>query len=500
VGQALEARIRKLQDLCWSSADPHGRAFVHLADAHRRAGDLLEARRVLREGLDRNPDFAPGHLVAAWVSRDQDRREEAVDSFRAALDLDPRNIAALRGLAGILVEAGEVGSALAVLEELLVEDPTDSGIPGRIQELKAQLAELGAGPGVGSEPHAPENPLLAAWEDLDEVAEELNWSSAALQVDVGELLEEQIEEERGGPEPDAFAPKAESGVETEAEVEAGEAESGEAEEPQLEGGGPVVEGEPGSWDGPDAEASAEGLPEPWVAEDGIPAPALRGGRDSLVTPTLGEIYLRQGYLEWAEEVFLSLVDRDPGNTALRERLDDIRTLRLEREKVSRTEADPPPPEQGLVRYGLASTMVLTIEGLTPGAEPSLAHCAPESEDSAEELAPDTVVSIQALAPDPVLPIQALAPDPVLPIQALAPDPVLPIQALAPDPVLPIQALAPDLIVSVDSLAPDTVVSVESPQPDPVEVEAPVRLEMAQDGKPREEGTLDVFQAWLESLE
>lgn len=51
MGQPLEVHIRELQELYWSAADPDGRGFVHLADALRRAGDLREAHRVLREGL-----------------------------------------------------------------------------------------------------------------------------------------------------------------------------------------------------------------------------------------------------------------------------------------------------------------------------------------------------------------------------------------------------------------------------------------------------------------
>ena len=75
MGQPLEFHIRKLQEFYWSAADPDGRGFVPLADALRRAGEHWEARRVLREGLKRHPDYLSGYVVAAWLSLDQGRRE-----------------------------------------------------------------------------------------------------------------------------------------------------------------------------------------------------------------------------------------------------------------------------------------------------------------------------------------------------------------------------------------------------------------------------------------
>jgi len=481
VGQDLEAQIRKLQDLCWSGADPDGRAFVLLADAHRRAGDLLEARRVLREGLNHHPDFASGHVVSARLSRDQGNWDEAVDSFRAALDLDPRNLAALRGLAELLLEAGEVGSALAALEDLLEEDPVDVGLPDRIKELRAKLVEPGAGAEGGPTVEPSEEPLLAAWGDLDDVAEALDWSSAALQEDAGELVEEGAHEEAQGPEPGAPEVVAESGLEA----------SG-TEEPLARFPEP---------DAPEPEEWVEGIAEPWVAEDGVPAPSLRGGRDSLVTPTLGEIYLRQGYLEWAEEVFLNLVDRDPGTPALRERLEEIRSLRLERERVVRTgEVEPPTPQPGPPTDGPGSAMILTIGGLTQEAVDSVEGVAPDSVVPVQDLAPDSVLPVQDLAPGLVRSIADLAPDETHPSGGLAPELIVPVESLAPDTVVPVESLAPDIVVPLESLAPDTVVPIESLLPDPPGEGSPVRLETGKVGDPRQEEALDAFQAWLESLE
>jgi tetratricopeptide (TPR) repeat protein len=85
----------------------------------------LKLGRVLREGTDRHPDFVSGHVVSAWVSLRPGASGQAAESYRAVLALDPRNIVALRGLAGILEQEGDLESAVDLLEELLEEDSID---------------------------------------------------------------------------------------------------------------------------------------------------------------------------------------------------------------------------------------------------------------------------------------------------------------------------------------------------------------------------------------
>ena len=77
-----------------------------LADAYRRAGDLLRARLLLDEGLRRHPDFASAHVVAMRVARDVSDHAGALAATRRVLELDPGNVEARQVLArvGPLVE------------------------------------------------------------------------------------------------------------------------------------------------------------------------------------------------------------------------------------------------------------------------------------------------------------------------------------------------------------------------------------------------------------
>jgi len=45
--------------------------------------------------------------------------------------------------------------------------------------------------------------------------------------------------------------------------------------------------------------------------------------DQMITKTLAEIYLQQGHLEKAYEIFKALLKKDPSDLELKERLDEL---------------------------------------------------------------------------------------------------------------------------------------------------------------------------------
>ena len=121
--QSLEREIRILRSLFWSDRDPDGLGFAPLADAHRRAGDAKQALELLGDGMDRHPDFTPGHVVAARLYVEQGLFTEAEIAARRVLDLDPENVDALRSLVRALEEEGEAVDAAKVREQLAILDP-----------------------------------------------------------------------------------------------------------------------------------------------------------------------------------------------------------------------------------------------------------------------------------------------------------------------------------------------------------------------------------------
>lgn len=101
VDQSLERRIRRLYSCFHSPEDRQGRSFVPLADAYRRAGDLLRARLLLEEGLRRHPDFASAHVVAMRIARDVSDHAGTLAATRRVLELDPGNVEAQQVLARV---------------------------------------------------------------------------------------------------------------------------------------------------------------------------------------------------------------------------------------------------------------------------------------------------------------------------------------------------------------------------------------------------------------
>jgi tetratricopeptide (TPR) repeat protein len=322
VGGSLETKIKRLQEFYWSDADPDGRGFVALADAYRREGDSPEALRILRDGLRRHPEISSGHVVKGWIYANQGDASEAEAAFRAALEVDSENVAALRGLGDLLARQGEASEASEILRRLMSLDATDGDLPRRVAELE----DIAAGTGVEEELEV--SPRI--WENPDSVAEELNWSAAALQADQSRV-----------PEPmEAAVP------------------------PEGEGGTPLEEA---------------------ISVGGA------AGEDALVTRTMGDIFLRQGLLDEAEDVFRRLLGKEPEDRGLLGRLEEVATRRR-------------------------------------GGDPSL----PMPAEGVGEGAPGGPVPIQELMADPVVDIADLAPDLVMAIEDLMPDVIVSIESLAPD--------------------------------------------------------------------
>ena len=401
---------------------------------------------MLREGRRRYPDLTSGHVVAAWLALDRGWQAEAESEFREALRLDPENIMALRGLADLLIHRGEEAKALEYLETLQREDPSDLDLPQRLRKLRA-LTESGQEiePPPGPEP------------------EERPWNEA-------EGLEERPWNEAEGPEEDVDLERA------------------------------VLQSDASSH--PPAEEPVHVLtdaPDP-VVEDGEPIPSEEDLQGAVITPTLGEIFLRQGLFPQAARVFEALLERDPGNEHLESRLREVHDLQAQ----SGDSGDI--PEGGPETKG----------DLAPGPETAFAgpqlHQAEVSEplQAHEGKGFEGVVPIDSLAPDRMgargtneadldaVPIQALAPEDVVSIDTLAPDEAVSIDALAPDGSVPIHRLAPDDFVSIDTLAPDEAVSIDTLAPDEKAGDSGSRME-AREGK-GSDATLDDFERWLDDLE
>ena len=383
--EILDREIRTLRSLFWSERDPAGRGFAPLADAYRRAGDLAQAVELIADGLDRLPDFSTGHVVAARVHRDREAFDEAELSARAALDLDPENVEAMSVLADALEARGEMEEASIMRSRLRELEPdaeaaaaTTEPTADAVVEAAEPVAEAGAEPvAEEEEPSGVEAPEAvgaeafeaAEWDRVEEVrAEETPQEESAgdraqhpdepTVFDVSVLAPAELETDPGVEvsEEEVFD------VSALAPADTGEPEAALDEEeifdigalapaePETEPGVEVIEEEvfdvsalaPAETEEPEAaldleateateeaEESGSLSPEEALAEPEPEAPILPDGDEPLYTRTMAELYVRQGLVARAIEVYRHLLDASPDDASLREALDELLAPRAE---------------------------------------------------------------------------------------------------------------------------------------------------------------------------
>jgi tetratricopeptide (TPR) repeat protein len=83
-------RVRAVQELvAWIPDD--GELRLHLADAHRAAGQPDAAEQAYREAIRRLPESSSAHFRYASLLLERSRKQEALRHLRRALELDPAN-------------------------------------------------------------------------------------------------------------------------------------------------------------------------------------------------------------------------------------------------------------------------------------------------------------------------------------------------------------------------------------------------------------------------
>src|SRR5882724_9078232 len=108
--------------------EPGSLAFLELAEALRRRGQLEAAYKVARGGLSRYPGLADAHDLMARVLSDQGDLAGAFDAWSSALQLDPMRTSALKGVAFLYFRAGDTPAALEHLQRAMEIDPDDPTI------------------------------------------------------------------------------------------------------------------------------------------------------------------------------------------------------------------------------------------------------------------------------------------------------------------------------------------------------------------------------------
>jgi tetratricopeptide (TPR) repeat protein len=118
--------------------EPTSLAFLELAEALRRRGQLEAACKVARGGLGRYPGLADAHDLMARILSDLGDLAGAFDAWADALRLDPMRTGALKGIAFLYFRAGDAGAAIDHLQRAAEADPDDESIAQALARVRRE--------------------------------------------------------------------------------------------------------------------------------------------------------------------------------------------------------------------------------------------------------------------------------------------------------------------------------------------------------------------------
>jgi len=367
------AEIEKLTERI--TKDPNSKLFVPLAEEHKKAGDIETAIRVLIEGLKHNPGYVTARSFLGRLLMDTGDLTGAQKELEEVIKTIPDNLLAQRKLGDIYVLQGRGTDALPRYRAALALNPGDKDLPSLLADLEAgkdvssriSRPKTPAPPAdtkPQSSPATPIQPKAAPVGSVRTVATPQAAAAAqpapAVPGPQATMMEDQ---KSAAPVPPASAPAAAPPaplvldepevIEDIVEIESlDQAVLGpgsktpspdrfpapahfDLNEPLMEKASGAEENEAMTWD----------VAETAVPEQHTQAGPVEGG-DDLNTNTLAELYISQGFYDKAIEIYQGMLNDRPANTALHQKLEQIRAMAgaADRGREQFTDARPGPRE------------------------------------------------------------------------------------------------------------------------------------------------------------
>ena len=139
--------------------EPGSLAFLELAEALRRRGQLEAAGKVARGGLSKYPGLADAHDLMARILSDQGDLAGAFDAWADALRIDPMRTGALKGIAFLYFCAGDADAAIEHLQRAAEADPDDESIAQALVKVRRESRSVSHRPvEPAPEPEAATDP------------------------------------------------------------------------------------------------------------------------------------------------------------------------------------------------------------------------------------------------------------------------------------------------------------------------------------------------------
>lgn len=156
------------------------RVLYHLASSLEQCSLSDEALKGFQEVQRSAPDYAPAFWRAGNLLIEQGRAPEARRAFERALELEPGGVPSALGLARVQLFEGQPAAALATLEALSRERPSERFVHGLLARARRAMGdETGARAALRAEERALETHWVDPW--TAEVEKRATGVSVALQ-------------------------------------------------------------------------------------------------------------------------------------------------------------------------------------------------------------------------------------------------------------------------------------------------------------------------------
>ena len=315
------------------SRDPLSRAFLQLAEEYRKSGHFEDAVRVCQEGLERHPGYHTARISLGRTYLESGDLENARSTLAEVLELAPENHLAGKLLAEVQRSLGDQSGAVETYRAILRHYPGDREVETLLNDL-----QQGGGSHAAATPRAlptapsaqvvsPASPSLQA-----APARQVVGPAPGAPPDPPARIEPALPDPPAPVEPMPPAPDDDQpflGVSLPRPPERLEPAL-----PATRSARPAVR--PAAPErplpGPIPSASVALSPSPLPLVSGVIPRSPQGRRDdardeeqpdALQTNTLAELYLRQGLVDRAVEVYRSMLRVDPGNVRARRRLGEL---------------------------------------------------------------------------------------------------------------------------------------------------------------------------------
>jgi pentatricopeptide repeat protein len=287
--------------------DPRG--LLQLAEERRRSGRLKEAIAVCLDGLARHPTLDAMRVTLGRSYLESGQVAEAREALQDVYDRHPDHHLAGKLLAEALNRLGDPEGAATVCRELLRHYPRD-------RDVEAILASVDSKPSESASALAADATAPASDPSPDYLPEDVASASPV------------TPRPSAPPRPQAVAPsprlEAARAPSTGAQAATPEPARRPAAVSEASRAAAVTSGAARSPQVQPAAVAAESTRRATGPTEAVRPVTVRP-EDALQTNTLADLYLKQGLVDRALEVYRGMLRLDPGNELLRRKVADLET-------------------------------------------------------------------------------------------------------------------------------------------------------------------------------